>query len=86
VNGQTLTVWAWRTPPGSRKTYYTGHLFADRQQEVRKGVLTPKAKRVHALGNEAWSLYEKGLVTLVQKKIGPMLYDYIAVRVGRRWR
>jgi hypothetical protein len=77
---ETLTVWAHRTPPGARKCYYTGYLFADR----RKG--NAAAAEACAIGDEAWALHKAGLVTLVQRRLGDAQYEYIAVRVSHRWR
>jgi len=83
----TLTKWAMRSPPGSRRCYYSGFLMADRQRRGARGnVPTPQALEVDALGLEAWTLYKSGFVTLMQQRHGPGAYDYIAMCVGHTWR
>lgn len=55
---------------GDRHVYHTGSLSNDRQKDSD---LNDTAK-------EALELYQKGLIELIQKKIGKNNYQYIAVR------
>lgn len=90
---EPLTRWAWRTPPGARRTYHTGSIMRERQQWVGgrqwmedvEQPLTKDAKRIDALAKEAWGLYERGLITLTQRKVGEREWDYVATRVGKTW-
>lgn len=51
-------------------TYYTGFLFADRQRDPV----------VDELGKEAYKAFKDGRVLLVQRRVRPNIYDYIAVK------
>jgi len=75
----SLTKWAMRSPPGARRCYYRGFLMADVERK------TPEGRAVRALGQEAWRLGQSGIVALVQQRLGDATYDYIAIRVGRKW-
>lgn len=55
---------------GEAFAYHTGNLIADR--DMNAGV----AK----IANHARDLYERGLVTLVQKRIVPGVCAYLAIR------
>lgn len=64
--------------------YYTGFLLADRKKVL---ALAPDWKiysdnlEVQAIQNEAWRLYITGVVTLVQQRLGPGKFAYIAVKL-----
>lgn len=51
-------------------TYYTGFIFADRQKDTA----------VDELGKEAYKAFKDGRVLLVQRRVRPDVYDYIAVK------
>lgn len=51
-------------------TYYTGFMFADRQKDPA----------VDELGKEAYKALKDGRVLLVQRRVRPNIYDYIAVK------
>lgn len=55
-------------PRGTIK-YWTGLLARDRLKRVGLGEMADKMMR----------LYERGDVHLVQRKVGPNVYDYLAV-------
>lgn len=59
--------------PGQRVVYHTGSLMFDRQRGLEFG-------RVHGAAKAAWDAYTAGLVTLVQRKLAPLKYEYIAIR------
>lgn len=58
------------------EVYYTGFLVTDigdsPKREKTELQLAAMAKR-----DEAWKLYEKGLVNLVQRRVSPGVFDYI---------
>jgi|FreactcultureFD7_1027221.scaffolds.fasta_scaffold16905_3 hypothetical protein len=76
----TMLDWVKEARKGRAYLYYTGFICRDVDRE-KDG-----STKIKAIRNLAWSLYEKGLVTLVQKKLGPMSYEYIAVRTNRQFK
>lgn len=62
-----------RLQPGGTYVYHTGMLAIDRQRK------TPLGQRANVAGLAAYKAYQLGQATLVQRKIGPMLYEYIVV-------
>jgi hypothetical protein len=81
------------TMPGSLILYHTGFLLDDRafpysfgaHGNVLRSILgAEQEKQRHALDLFAayiYRAYEKGVITLVQKRHGPGQYDYIAVKL-----
>lgn len=67
-----FTQWLKLSTPGDRFHYYKGHLAYD----TRGG---REAWAIWA-ANEAWQAYEDLKVHLVQRKLGPGCYQYIAIR------
>lgn len=65
-------------PKGSRLIYHVGLLSADRGEVSKK---TAAQSAVDKQADAAWALYLKGVVTLVQRRIAPELYEYIAIRL-----
>lgn len=59
--------------PGQAVIYHVGSLMHDRLRG-------PHFATVHGVALAAWDAHERGEVTLVQHKIGPLEYEYIAVR------
>lgn len=65
--------WLREAKPGDRRIYFVGYLpVAKWRWQVRR------AARI------AWEAYLDGKVHLVQSKVGPGQYEYIAVRRSRR--
>lgn len=60
-------------PVGARLIYHIGSLMYDRLRGPTFGV-------VHGAAQAAWDAYERGEVTLVQRKIAPLVYEYILIR------
>lgn len=62
-------------PFGSRSIiYHTGLLMADRQSK------DPAAPIISAVAGMALSAANRGIVTLVQRRLGEANYEYIAIR------
>lgn len=71
--------WLNTSVAGSKYTYHTGFLCKDRDPEIKfQGY-----KDVNEIANMAWKLYEKGLITLTQRKIADNHYQYLAVKSAR---
>lgn len=59
---------------GQRLVYHVGSLMFDRLRG-------PMYATVHGVALAAYQAYERGEVTLVQRKIAPLQYEYIAIRI-----
>jgi hypothetical protein len=59
---------------GDRVTYHTGSLMTDR----KVGSL---CLQVSAVAAAAWEAYETGRCMLVQQRVGPLAFNYIAVKL-----
>ena len=74
--------WLAHGAPGSRFVYYTGFLGRDRfVVNWRDG--RPHVRLVeplHSLALKVMDACEQGYVTLVQHRIAPEVFEYIAVR------
>lgn len=68
-----FTHWVKTAKPGAQYIYYTGHLARDTGPGGYAGWAAPTA-------NEAWQAYEDLKVHLVQRKLKPGIYQYIAIR------
>ncbi|MCP5099904.1 MAG: hypothetical protein GY943_30490 [Chloroflexi bacterium] len=61
--------------------YHRGHLVFD------CNVKTERGRNIMAKRDEAWKLYEAGLVSLVQRRIGPLgseIFEYIMQHKKRK--
>jgi hypothetical protein len=63
--------------PGQHIVYHRGSLMFDRKVD---NVLGMEARRVDETAKAAWAAYMCGEVELVQRKIAPLKYEYIAIR------
>jgi hypothetical protein len=64
-------------PRGSQITYHVGFLAIDREENENKATW----REYDETAKIAYNLYEARKVTLVQKRLSPMIYEYIAVRL-----
>ena len=80
--------WLESAPVGSRIVYYTGLLAADRESVAfapqYNGFVHVLHEPIHTLGLMAWLAYERGIVTLVQKRAFNNAFDYIAFKRKQR--
>lgn len=67
-------------PAGSKLVYHTGFLAEDRGETGKK---TPAQTAVHKTANAFWEMHRNGAVALVQRRLEPGLYEYIAIRNKR---
>lgn len=78
MSAREFGLWRDKAEKGDKLVYFTGHLAHARADDH---AADPFNERVRALGGEAWKASMKGLVALVQKRVGPMTFDYIAQRL-----
>jgi hypothetical protein len=71
--------WLNTSVSGAKYTYHTGFLCKDRDAVIKN----PGHQTVNEIANLAWKLYEKGLITLTQRKIADDHYQYLAVKSAR---
>lgn len=64
--------------PGEQKVYHVGCLAYDRLQEG------PWSRMVDLTAGAAYAAYQRGEVTLVQRKLSPLKYEYVMVRLPSR--
>ncbi len=67
--------WAARTAPGDGIVYHRGHLGSDRAQPFRA--------ELRHVADHARMLADRGQVLLVQKRIGPEICAYIAIKAAK---
>lgn len=62
--------------PGQMLIYHVGSLMHDRLRGLH-------FQTVHGVALAAYEAYERGEVTLVQHKIAPLTFEYIAIKAPR---
>ncbi len=77
----SVVEWAASAARGEAHEYFRGELAKTRKDLNMRGVANPIARANCDNANEAWRLYERGVVTLIQQRIGPRAFSYIAVRL-----
>ena len=70
--------WVGQAVPGDRLEYHRGFLVLDAFPVISK-LADPDRKRLALLGARAFWAAEAGLVHLVQERIGPDHFAYIAI-------
>ena len=70
--------WVGQAVPGDRLEYHRGFLVLDAFPVISK-LADPDRKRLALLGTRAFWAAEAGLVHLVQERIGPDHFAYIAI-------
>lgn len=75
-----FAAWVKTASPGQACLYHDGDLASDRIHDGGKSLQGLKAMKVDALAAVANKAWADGLVHLVQTRIGPSHYEYIAVR------
>lgn len=73
LTATSVTEMLSRMAPGQILIYHVGTLMYDRIRGLEFG-------RVHGAAQAAWNAYVRGEVTLVQRKLAPLKYEYIAIR------
>lgn len=84
-----FTKWVNNSKKGDRYVYHTGFLLMDRAHKLEIGIgpdggdsviMLVNREPVHTEAKLVWQAYEKGHVTLFQRKLGKAVYEYIAER------
>ena len=70
--------WLNKSTKGSRITYYRGFMF---NPGIQKLSPTLDERRVRNLRHHVHKAYDRGVVTLLQKRHDDLDYEYIAVRL-----
>lgn len=61
--------------PGQEFIYHTGSLMYD-----RSNIKNPAWMTIHEAAKLLWEAYERGEVTLLQRKIGTLRHEYICIK------
>jgi hypothetical protein len=73
-----LAAWIGQAAPGDRLEYHRGYLALDVLAAV--SVLNaPERRTLRQMADRAWWAAEQGLVHLVQARLGPERFAYIAI-------
>ena len=81
VQPQTIEQWLKTSAKGDEYEYHRGNLARDREQYHNKE-LTEAAKANDSVAKTAWLLHERGLVSLVQRRVDSETLAYIAQRTA----
>ena len=81
MNQQQFCDWLIKSVPGEFIVYHRGYLWLDRDPKVRENEGTKEdIATIAELGDFAYLCSKAGHVYLVQKRIGPLDYEYRALR------
>ncbi len=74
--------WCDHAEKGDKLVYHRGLLLADRMAlDNRDGrIISVIIEPIDRIAKQMWQAYRFGQVCLVQQKIAPFTYDYIAVK------
>lgn len=78
VSAITLMAWAEVAEPGERLVYHTGFLVLDMTPTL-SNFSRPEIERLRATADAAYRLSELGRVHLVQERLGPDRFAYLAI-------
>ena len=73
-----LCAWIAQAVPGEILEYHRGALCVDRKVEISKLGLK-ECERIDHLADRALDAFDAGLVDLVQERLGPDHYRYLAI-------
>lgn len=79
IDEAEFCAWVGRAEPGDILEYHRGHLAAD--LDAGQSPATKKALR--ALARRAYWASQRDLVHLVQRRVGPRRFSYLAIRRAR---
>lgn len=84
-NARSFAVTVDRARPGSRIVYYVGFLVVDADKNAEVGELGQMARHLSnsslpLLPDQSSMQYGMGVGTLVQRKLGDRLYEYIFMK------
>jgi hypothetical protein len=73
-----LAAWAVSAAPGKQMTYWRGHLAQD-IWPLAAGLPEAERQQLREVGRLAWALAQDGYLHLLQRRLGPNEWAYIAV-------
>lgn len=78
TNEVTFCSWLAQAAPGDALEYHRGFLCLDRSgiESIRK---TKKADALDQLADRAFDLAERGFIHLIQRRVAPETFSYIAI-------
>lgn len=76
-----IKAWYINALRGKRLVYHTGYLARDRETKPRDPTEKAYYDEMAAAANYLYRLSEEGRVALVQKRIAPMQFEYIATKI-----
>lgn len=74
----TLVAWVDVAEPGARLVYHSGFLVVDTTPNVSK-LAKPERESLRATADAAYGLAELGRIHLVQERLGPDRFAYLAI-------
>lgn len=74
---------AWYTQSfrGKSYVYHVGYLARDRETKPRDETEKAYYAEIANVANYAYKLHEAGKVSLVQRRLEPMKFEYIAIKI-----
>jgi len=78
ITEAALGVWLSRATPGERIVYWRGYLARD-TWVTRGGLSDIERRRLGMVARRAWLMSADGQVHLVQQRVAPGVFDYIAI-------
>jgi len=76
-----VKAWYTNSLRGKSLTYHVGYLARDRETKPRDTTEKAYYDEMSAVANYMFKLSEEGRVSLVQKRIAPMQFEYIATKI-----
>lgn len=76
-----VKAWYVNALRGKSLTYHVGYLARDRETKPRDATEKAYFDEMSAIANYMFKLSEEGRVSLVQKRIAPMQFEYIATKI-----
>ena len=76
-----VKAWYTNSLRGKSLTYHVGYLARDRETKPRDPTEKAYYDEMSAVANYMFKLSEEGRVSLVQKRIAPMQFEYIATKI-----
>ena len=84
ITPERFESWVKIARPGDRLTYHVGLLATDRERSEMLAKHNTYAhvyyEPIHSVGLYAMYYYEQGVLELVQRKMKPGVYEYIAIK------
>jgi hypothetical protein len=83
ISEMMFLAWIAQAAAGEHIEYFRGHLCIDRAGYGRRMTLEER-RELNSVSTRAMKLAEQGLIHLVQRRIGPGEFSYVAIARPRR--